>query len=137
MTTDTQKAERNKKLRQIASKLSKMTPAELAATAAQMPIVTCEGRTLSLHNQAFLALQAGHRTITMIGGYRQWMKQGRAVTRAEHACGSIFVPLVDHPAAGDEMEDEPGGVRFILVPVFDVSQTHEILLPEKAHAAGG
>jgi len=137
MLTDPARIERNRQLRQIASKLSKITPSELAAIAANMPIVTCEGRTLSLHNQAFLALQAGSRTITMIGGYRQWMKHARAVTQGQHACGSIFVPLVDHPAAGDEMEDEPGGVRFILVPIFDVSQTHEILAPEKAHAAGG
>ena len=62
--------------------------------------------------------------LTIIGGFRQWQKQGRKVRTGEHAAGYIYVPLIPKGAEnGEEPAIGADDVRFRMVPVFDVSQT--------------
>jgi len=90
--------------------------------AVKLGTVTCEGHRLSTHNMIFLFCQdQGAHPLAMVGGFRQWKKAGRQVQKGEHAAGYIYVPL------GVKKDgEETDGVRFRLVPVFDVTQTEEI-----------
>ena len=113
--------ERREKMRELASRVSKMTVAERAALAARFSGVTIEGRTLSLHNQCLLAMQIP--TATIVGGFQQWIKAGRVVRKGEHGA-SIWIPLGPKDENGNvHLEDER---RFMTVPVFDISQTAEL-----------
>ena len=106
---------RRAKFRGFAAKIRAMSDAERAALAARVQVVTIEGRVLSLHNQCLLAYQGGGQTI--VGGFRQWLKAGRAVRKGEHG----FMIWV---FAGKEgTEGEPEETRFLMGTVFDVSQT--------------
>lgn len=121
------------KMRGFAKKVRAMNDAERAALAERMPIVTCEGHALSVHNQCMLAFQSD-RTLTVVGGYRQWQKVGRMVRKSEHAAGYILVPLARKEKAGERVMDNATGagqngerdaLHFRFVPVFDVTQTEE------------
>lgn len=118
------------KLAALAGKVRAMSEEERGELAATYGTVTAEGRPLSAFNSVFLAMQAG-RPLLQVGGFRQWLKAGRAVRRGEHAAGSIWVPAWrgrDGDAgaledAGDGDGGEHARRRFLLVPVFDVTQT--------------
>jgi hypothetical protein len=65
---------------------------------------------------------------TIVGGFRQWLKQGRAVRKGEHGL-MIWVPLLRKSGdsiAGESGESEPDDVRFMPGTVFDISQTAAI-----------
>ena len=116
------RAARKAAQKELFARLAKMDAIERANLAAQMPVVTCEGRTLSVANMCLIALQLPHATV--VGGFRQWIAAGRCVKKGEHGL-SIRVPggvrkESDAPA-------EPGeSVFFIAGTVFDVSQTCEL-----------
>lgn len=89
-------------------------------------VVTCEGRALSPTNSMLCLMQIPG--VSMVGGFRQWLKAGRCVCKGQHGA-SIWVPVggravesatSDTPAGDD---DKPG---FVVGTVFDVSQTQEI-----------
>jgi hypothetical protein len=136
--TTTEKDEWRAKMTALAKRIRAMDGAQREALAARMPIVTCEGHALSSFNTCFLTAQAAGAPITMVAGYRQWKKAARYVQKDEHAIGYIYVPSErkrqDAQGQGGEIdpetmpegEQESAGVRFLLVPVFDVSQTAEI-----------
>lgn len=86
-------------------------------------VVTVEGRTLSGHNQLFIASQAAGTTV--VGGFHQWRAAGRMVRKGEHGL-SIWVPCLNkkESAGGEEIEGA-GKLRFIMGVVFDISQTQE------------
>lgn len=96
-------------------------------------VLTCQGRALSLTNTLLLMLQRPN--VSMVGGFRQWLAQGRAVAKGEHG-SMIWFPrgkggTVDAAAevvAGREIDagDANSDVRFMVGTVFDVSQTIEI-----------
>lgn len=127
--------ERRAKFRSLCTQISKMGEAERLLLASKMPgVVTCEGHALSLHNCCLLALQCPSATI--VGGFKQWQKQGRAVTKGEHGF-MIWVPIGGRklgeqsatvPAAVESgaSSGEPDETRFIMATIFDVAQTHEI-----------
>ena len=109
-----------------------MTDEQRAAMAARLPgIVTVEGRALSPFNCCLLAMQAP--SVTMVGGFRQWINAGRAVRKGEHGM-SIWVPKMpkDDPNRQGDESSSADEVHFLLGTVFDVSQTDEI---ETAQAA--
>lgn len=113
---------RRAKFREIAKKLAKMSDGERSALAAKMiGLATCEGHMLSPHNVCMIAFQMP--TATLVGGFRQWLKQGRCVKKGEHSlmiwCASA---RKSDEAAGEAAPDD---VRFIMGSVFDVSQTEE------------
>jgi hypothetical protein len=120
--------ERRARLRGLAKQISGMGAAERADLAARCPVMTIEGRVLSQFNQCMVAMQ--NPTATICGGFRQWIKAGRAVRKGEHGA-AIWIPTgktqdattPNEPTAEDT---EGQSVRFILGTVFDVTQTDEI-----------
>jgi antirestriction protein ArdC len=108
-----------------------MPEGERAALAAKVVgVVTVEGHALSLHNVLLIAMQCP--TATIVGGFRQWIKAGRAVRKGEHGI-SIWVPVKPkgetEQGAAPAADPKGGDTRFIAGYVFDVSQTDEILQP--------
>jgi hypothetical protein len=113
-------------LRAVSDKVAAMSDAERSALAEAAGTVTAEGRPLSVFNTVFLAHQTG-RLCAQVGGYRQWQKAGRAVCAGEHACGYIFAPA----RKAEDPNLEPGetssrGMRYVMVPVFDITQTEDL-----------
>lgn len=88
-------------------------------------VVTCEGRALSFVNTCLVLTQ--RPGASMVGGFVQWLKIGRAVRKGETGIG-IWIPTTKgekaaEPAAeASEGQDGPRA-RFIMGTVFDVSQT--------------
>lgn len=125
------KAEARKaQFRDLWKRVSAMPELERIQLSNRLGLVTCEGRGLSLTNQMLIALQRPGATV--LGGFRQWLKQGRAVRKGEHGC-MIWVPCgvkggADAAAApaGDGDAGEGAGVRFIVGTVFDIGQTEEV-----------
>lgn len=108
--------------------VAKMPIQERLATAHKFGITTCEGRELSLCNQILVAMQ--RRDATFVGGFRQWLKVGRAVRKGEHGA-MIWVPTAR--GTGQMVHDEETGqdfeamqTRFIIGTVFDIGQTDEV-----------
>lgn len=123
---------RRAQFRNLCKQIAAMTPEARLAFAAKFPgIVTVDEHGLSPYNTCLVLMQSGGRA-TVVGGFRQWIKAGRAVTKGQHGFG-IWVPIGqkasndDTPASEDgaegEGENRPG---FIMGTVFDVSQTQEI-----------
>ena len=122
-------AERRARFRDMVRTVAAMSEAERLALAERLPrIATCEGHALSLHNTILCATQ--RPDTTLVGGFRQWMRQGRVVRKGEHGL-MIWVPSQapqrDDAAAGDE------SLRFLMGTVFDVTQTD----PTAGASAGG
>jgi antirestriction protein ArdC len=117
---------RRDRFREMVNAVGKMTDDQRAALAARMGgVVNPQGHAFSMANTILLAFQAGERRLTIVGGFRQWLKNGRAVRKGEHGF-AIWIPV--KPRA-EEGEDEPSGgdgVRFFMGTVFDISQTDEI-----------
>lgn len=112
--------ERKEAARKLAATISKMSDTERAAMAARMPVVTVEGRTLSVFNCCLVSTQCPSATV--VGGFKQWLAAGRAVRKGEHGY-SIWVPC---GKKGDGEQAEGEKPFFMLGTVFDVSQTQEI-----------
>ncbi len=125
-----QKAEaRRARFRELCKKLAGMSDVERAELAAKAgAVLTCEGHPLSGRNTFLLYLQ--RPGVSMVGGFRQWLKAGRCVKKGESGL-SILVPCGRKESAAVEETGEGGGsVYFIAGTVFDVSQTQEL---EAAH----
>ena len=114
----------------MAGKLAGLSEADrLSLSARLVGLLTVEGRSLSPHNVGMLALQ--NPAVTLVGGFRQWLKAGRCVRKGEHGL-MIWVPMTFGAKA--EASDVPqpagveakGGVRFLVGTVFDVSQTDAV-----------
>lgn len=107
--------------------MNEQARAELAGKVAG--IVTVEGKGLSMHNQCMIASQ--NPTATIVGGFRQWIKAGRAVRKGEHGI-TIWCPRFNgsetrqNEETGETERDGQGLAGFLLGTVFDVAQTDEI-----------
>ena len=112
------------KLKEIAGKIRSMPEETRQELACKYGTITAEGHSLSTFNCIFLAMQAG-RPLAQVGGFKQWQKVGRIVSKGQHAAGQIFVPCTSKKEPDDESagNDKP---FFITRPVFDVSQTEPI-----------
>lgn len=99
---------------------------------------TVEGHELSLCNTMLVAMQLP--TASVLGGFRQWLKQGRAVRKGEHGA-MIWVPIgkkengngTESPVAG-EPASETDETRFIIGTIFDIAQTEEVETSETVAA---
>ena len=111
--------------RKMAKQVADMSPEARAALAQRIPVANVEGHTLSLHNQCLIALQCP--TATLVGGFAQWIRAGRAVRKDEHGY-MIWVPLKprEDPNKRDGETSSAEELRFMPGTVFDVSQTQEI-----------
>ena len=113
--------ERRARVSALAGEIRKMTDSQRAQMAQQMPVITIEGRCLSVFNQCLLASQQG--SVTVVGGFKQWRSAGRIVRKGERGL-ALWVPLGGAQEGEDtDTEERP---RFMLGTVFDVSQTDEI-----------
>lgn len=124
------KAEQKKaKLREFIDQISKMSDEELFQLKQRINIITCDGHGLSLKNTALLDLQAKGigKTVSVIGGFQQWLDKGRVVRKGEKAF-TILVP--SEGKAKDEAGNETPKMFFRFVSVFDISQTDEVSLEE-------
>ena len=116
---------RRAQFRTLAQQISELTEDRRRAIADSMgAVVTIEGRALSVHNTCLLAVQCP--TVTMVGGFRQWLTAGRGVRKGEHGL-MIWAPrhqAEPEPGTGPEPgEQSSPSPSYIMVTVFDVSQT--------------
>jgi antirestriction protein ArdC len=122
--------ERRARFKDLCKRVAAMSDVERAELTNRVgAIMTCEGRTLSLHNTLTVLLQNPRASV--VGGFRQWLAAGRCVRKGEHGA-MIWVPCgvrqgtEGEPANATAAEDEAGNDRrFIMGTVFDVSQTEE------------
>jgi hypothetical protein len=120
-------AERREKFKKIAKQISALTPEQRQAMAARCWPTTVEGPPLSVTNACLVGLQMPGATL--VGGFRQWIKAGRAVRKGEHGI-SIWIP--GGAPKSDDLEAGDTDIRFLMGTVFDVSQTQEIAESEAA-----
>lgn len=122
--------ERREQFRKLAKQVSEMTDEQKAHLTARIgAIPTCHGRTLSLHNTCLLLKQCPN--VSLVGGFRQWLKLKRVVRKGEHG-HCIWIPL-GAPKSADQ-SNEPVNVddaRFGVGTVFDVSQTSELPMTDE------
>lgn len=132
---------RRAKFRELSKRIAAMSPEQRATLCARMPaIVTVEGRALSPFNSCLVVSQ--RESVTIVGGFRQWIAHGRSVRKGEHGM-QIWIPcgggkIVPGPDASGEAEPAADGEgtdrRFIVGTVFDVTQTQEIAAGEPGEA---
>lgn len=119
--------ERRAKFKALWKTVAEMPEPDRVAMANKAGIRTCEGHALSARNQCLIALQCPAASI--VGGFRQWIKQGRAVMKGQHGA-MIWVPTGGRTAAPADGSTEPttagDEVRFCIGTVFDIGQTVEI-----------
>lgn len=119
--------------KQLWGKVAKMSDEQKQAMLSQVgaAYITCEGHALSLCNSMLIALQRPGASV--LGGFRQWLKHGRAVRKGEHGA-MIWVPIgrkegeatattESSTETSTEGDSRPG---FIVGTVFDVNQTEEV-----------
>ena len=117
-------AERRAKFRTLCKQISEMpTEARMALVERIGAVPTCEGRALSVYNSCLLITQ--FPTVSMVGGFRQWIDKGRCVRKGEHGL-MIFIPRAGRKTEADAGEMSDDEVRFFMGTVFDVSQTCEL-----------
>jgi hypothetical protein len=129
--TAEQKAKREERVKQFRAmwkQVADMPELERVQLANKVGIVTVEGRALSPRNQCLCAIQ--NPAVTVVGGFRQWLKQGRAVRKGEHGM-MIWVPSIQSSNGnGANGEDAPtteaDETRFFIGTVFDIGQTQEV-----------
>lgn len=121
--------ERKERFKKLVKQVAAMSEADRVTLAGKMPgLITCEGHPLSFRNTMLIALQRPDSTV--VGGFRQWLKQGRCVKKGEHGA-TIAIPCGKSKdkdgAAGDGGEGgAESDVWFSSATVFDISQTVEI-----------
>ena len=110
------------KMKALSAKVKAMPEDERQRLACEYGTLTAEGHTLSAKNTILLAMQAG-RPLAQVGGYKQWLKVNRQVIKGQHSIGAMYVPT-----NGKKKDDEEADTRqrFVLVSVFDVTQTEEV-----------
>lgn len=145
LTVEQQRAseERKARFRVLVKQIANMSELDRVEMSNRMGgILTVEGRSLSLHNTLLLALQCPSATV--VGGFRQWLRAGRAVRKGQHG-STIWIPRLkgtSGESTGPGADSEKPDVSFLTGTVFDVSQTDPIeapvatVSPELAEAFG-
>jgi hypothetical protein len=127
--------ERRAKFRVLWKTVADMPELQRIQITNKMGLMTADGHVLSLGNMMLIALQCPNASV--VGGFRQWQKHGRAVTKGQHGM-MIWVPCggrkndtpldgsTSNSAVPDGTPEGDNDTRFIIGTVFDISQTHEI-----------
>lgn len=122
--------ERRARFKQLVKQVSQMTDAERFEMIARVgAVVTCEGRALSPTNTVLCLMQLPG--VSMVGGFKQWLRQGRSVVKGQHGI-SIWIPCVRKGTAehfeinGRAEGDAPSETYFTSGTVFDISQTQPV-----------
>jgi hypothetical protein len=127
--TQEQKEIRNQR-KGLFTKISKLSDEEKLELMDKVGVLTtCEGHTLTLNNTLFVyaQLEFSEKKLipTIIGGFNQWLDQGRSVRKGEKALFYILVPC-NTKKDKEGAENDPTSIYFIERPMFDISQTDEI-----------
>jgi hypothetical protein len=109
---------RREQFRALVSKVAAISDEERAELAKKTAITTVDGHVVSPTNAVLLIYQRSD--VTIIGGFRQWLKSGRVVRKGEKAL-AIWVPCEKN-----DSKDSEESVFFVMGNVFDVSQTEEL-----------
>lgn len=117
--------EKRERIRHLAKIVGALSPDERTALAMRAGIRTIEGHELSPFNACLLLYQ--FRGVSVVGGYRQWLRAGRCVRKGQTGL-SLWIPCTRKGADGESPE-----TFFNLATVFDVSQTDEL----ETEAEGG
>lgn len=132
---EAKRQERKAKFKALWKQVAAMPELERAQLSNKHGIVTCDGHALSLANTMLVILQ--NNTSSVVGGFRQWIKHGRAVMKGQHGI-MIWVPVggkannapldgsTSNSAVVDSQPASESDTRFIIGTVFDISQTQEI-----------
>lgn len=109
-------------LTELAAKASLMTPEELKAFL-PVDVMTIEKKPLSPKNTYLVLNQL--KSATIVGGFDQWKRAGRVVSKGSKALG-IWVPLKPRTTAATTPDEEKKAFRFTFANVFDISQTEPL-----------
>lgn len=113
---------RRARFQALCKKVAALSDVERAQMTVQMGTVpTCEGRLLSLNNTLLLMFQLPG--VSMVGGFKQWLKAGRCVAKGQHGA-MIWIRTggKTDESTGEEKGDTSDG-HFFTATVFDISQT--------------
>jgi hypothetical protein len=122
------KLARRERFKAIVKQVAEMTDGQrVALTQSVGAVLSVDGRAMSLHNTCLLITQ--YPGVSLVGGFRQWLAQGRCVQKGQHGL-MIWVPVRRKSKAVEEtgdseaedresQESQPG---FIVGTVFDVKQ---------------
>jgi hypothetical protein len=133
---------RREKFKALWKQVAAMPELERVQLSNKFGLRTVEGRELSLCNQMLVALQLPAASV--VGGFRQWIKQGRAVRKGEHGA-MIWCPTGQRNANGTPQSplngnavpaDGDSDIHFIIGTVFDIGQTDELKNKDQAKLAG-
>lgn len=116
--------EKRDRFKRFARQLADMTEAERLEMAGTVGVRNCEGHALSQTNTLLAMFQ--FPKVTVVGGFRQWIANGRAVRKGEHGI-MIWVPTANRTGTVSDSD-----VRFLTANVFDISQTDELAKVEAA-----
>ncbi len=120
---------RREKFRALVKHVAEMTDEQKAHLTARLgAVLTCDGHALSLHNTLMLMVQCPN--VSVVGGFRQWIKAGRVVRKGEHG-HMIWLPRVKGGTAeaatpAPAEADAKPELRFLMGTVFDITQTDEL-----------
>lgn len=132
-------AARRERFRELARVVGELTDEQRAALAMKAGIRTIEGHELTPLNQCLLVSQRDR--VSVVGGFVQWKKAGRAVRKGESGL-SIWVPIAKRGGGKlpdkttGEGGDSSGRPGFIMGTVFDITQTDPIGAGEVLAAVG-
>lgn len=129
--------ERRNRFRGLLKQLAELSDEERAARLQGYGFIKLSTQSpYSPVNSMLIAIQSNGRAMpTILGGFAEWLKQGRAVRKGEHGF-MIWIPVgIDGAARKQEVQavdakgelttmiQESEKVRFIIGTVFDISQT--------------
>ena len=116
--------------RQLLRTISAMSDADRQTMADRMPqVMNPKGHFLTINNTLLLCQQAQRTDLTVVAGFKQWIKAGRVVRKGQKALGLIAVPIQIRQRDQNGDKTDTTKLRFRFVPVFDVSQTEELSTP--------
>lgn len=120
--------ERKTKFKALWKQVSEMAPADRVNMSVRYGFMNTEGKTFSTCNSMLIALQCPGASV--LGGFRQWIKQGRCVRKGEHGL-MIWVPVggrketnVETGVTSTDTQGERPG--FVIGTIFDIGQTVEL-----------
>jgi N-terminal domain of anti-restriction factor ArdC len=127
--------ERRTHFRALVKQLAELTDEERAARLRGFGFIKLSTQApYSPANSLLIAFQSANvARPTILGGFAEWLKKGRAVRKGEHGY-MIWIPMgakkqevqaVDTSGALTTMLQEASDVRFFIGTVFDISQTEE------------
>jgi len=125
----TKSEEKRASFRKIIKSVAAMTADQKSDLARKIMVTNCEGHTLSVYNNCLIGMQGG-MNCTIVGGFHQWLKQGRAVQKGQHGYAILFPrEKKNGNGNGEEISEEKAEkpeLHFLTGYVFDISQTIEI-----------